>query len=113
VRGTSFFFDTRNLRVREGTVVFRGNHGYTVQVGAGSHSGIGADGIASEARNNNTELAPPGPSGYNAAPTGNTGRTGAVNNPSELGTIDVTIGYGGHGGPGKPGGGVIDVTIDY
>jgi hypothetical protein len=94
VRGTSFFFDTRNVRVREGRVAFRGNHGYTVQVGAGSHSKIGADGIASGAQdNNNAELTPSSPPGYNAVPTGNTGGTGVVNNSPEPVTIDVTIGY--------------------
>ncbi|MDR2941882.1 MAG: FecR family protein [Treponema sp.] len=73
VRGTSFFFDTRNLRVREGKVAFRGNHGYTVQVAAGSHSGIGENGIASGAQDDNSaELAPPSPPGYNAAPIGGT-----------------------------------------
>jgi hypothetical protein len=94
VRGTSFFFDTRNVRVREGTVVFRGNKGYRVRVRAGSYSGIAADGTASGARNNNnTELAPPSPPGYDDVTTGNTGGTGVVNNSSESGNINITIDY--------------------
>jgi hypothetical protein len=50
VRGTSFFFDTMNVRVREGTVVFKGNAGYTVQVPAGSFSGVGAYSMAAVAQ---------------------------------------------------------------
>jgi hypothetical protein len=94
VRGTSFFFDTKNLRVSEGRVAFSGKRGYTVLVDGGSHSEIGADGLASGAKNNNNaDLAPPGPSGYNETPTGNSGGTEIVNNPSEPGNIDITISY--------------------
>ena len=42
VRGTSFYFDTRNLYVDHGTVFFKGNKGYTVQVSEGSVSGVAA-----------------------------------------------------------------------
>jgi hypothetical protein len=94
VRGTRFDFDTRNLRVREGRVAFSGRYGYTVLVDGGSHSEIGADGLASGAQNNNNaELTPPSQPGYNATPTGNTGGTGIVNNQSEPGNIDITIDY--------------------
>ena len=49
VRGTSFYFDTRNLYVDHGTVLFKGNKGYTVQVSDGSVSGVAAgNGKASE-----------------------------------------------------------------
>jgi hypothetical protein len=93
VRGTSFFFDTMNVRVREGTVAFKGNYGYTVLVGAGSFSGIGAHSIASRAKDNNkTGFTPSSPAGYDAATTGSTGGTG---------------------GPSGTGGGNIDVTIDF
>jgi hypothetical protein len=88
VRGTRFDFDTKNLKVSEGKVGFRGRFGQTVQVGEGSHSEIGTDGIASGARdNNNVELAPPGPSVYNAPPTGTTGGTGGP----EKGGLDIVM----------------------
>jgi len=36
VRGTGFYFDARNLHVTQGTVLFRGNRGYTIQAEAGT-----------------------------------------------------------------------------
>ncbi|MDR1804284.1 MAG: FecR domain-containing protein [Treponema sp.] len=47
VRGTSFFFDTRNLQVEQGTVLFKGNRGYTIQTRAGLSTLVEADGRAS------------------------------------------------------------------
>jgi len=47
VRGTSFYFDTRNLHVTQGTVLFKGNRGYTIQAGAGSTTVVGWDQTAS------------------------------------------------------------------
>ena len=47
VRGTSFFFDTRNLSVEQGTVLFKGSRGYTIQAGAGSNSVVTANSKAS------------------------------------------------------------------
>ena len=47
VRGTSFYFDTRNLSVQEGTVAFKGIRGYTIQAGAGSSSVVAANSTAS------------------------------------------------------------------
>jgi hypothetical protein len=41
VRGTSFEFDTRNLRVNSGTVHFMGNWDYEVAVKEGNTSRIG------------------------------------------------------------------------
>jgi len=43
VRGTSFEFDTFNLKVNEGIVAFRGNKGMNVLVPAGMTSSINAD----------------------------------------------------------------------
>jgi hypothetical protein len=89
VRGTSFFFDTMNLSVREGTVAFKGNTGYTVQVPAGSFSGIGAYSIATVAlNNNNAGFVPSSPVGYDSATTGNTGGTGAAPIPPKPDTTD-------------------------
>ena len=47
VRGTSFYFDTRNLQVEQGTVLFKGSRGYTVQAAAGSSSMVTANRTAS------------------------------------------------------------------
>jgi hypothetical protein len=96
VRGTRFDFDTRNLRVLEGTVAFKGRKGFTVLVGENSLSEIGTDDTAKAAQNdNNAALAPPSPPGYDPATTGNTGRTGVADNLSEPdnGNIDITIGF--------------------
>jgi len=46
VRGTSFDFDTRNLRVHSGTVAFTGKWGYQVSVQEGHTSVVGASGTA-------------------------------------------------------------------
>ena len=40
VRGTSFDMDTRNLRVTNGTVVYRGTNGAPVTVNAGGSSAV-------------------------------------------------------------------------
>jgi hypothetical protein len=88
VRGTRFDFDTKNLKVREGKVGFKGRYGQTVQVGEGSHSEIGEDGIASIAMDDNSvDLTPPGPSGFNAPPTGTTIGSGKT----EKGTITINL----------------------
>jgi len=47
VRGTSFEFDTRNLRVNSGTVAFMGKWGYQVTVQEGRTSVVTASGTAS------------------------------------------------------------------
>jgi hypothetical protein len=95
VRGTRFDFDTKNVRVSEGTVALKGRRGPTVLIDKGSSSGIGTDDTAQAARNdNNADLAPPGPPGYDPSTTGNTGGgSGAANNLPEPGTIDVTINF--------------------
>jgi len=47
VRGTSFYFNTSNLHVTQGTVLFKGNRGYTIQVNAGSTTVVGWNETAS------------------------------------------------------------------
>ena len=47
VRGTSFYFDTRNLSVEQGTVLFKGNRGYTIHARAGSSSAVTVNSTAS------------------------------------------------------------------
>jgi len=121
VRGTSFYFDTMNVRVREGTVAFKGNTGYTVQVGAGSFSGIGAYSIATSAQNNDSvRIVPPSPPGYDGATTANTGGTGiAASAPEQPGKPPVTPGGpggsdpSGPSGPGEPSTGGVDIPINY
>jgi hypothetical protein len=122
VRGTSFYFDTMNVSVREGTVAFKGSKGYTVQVGAGSFSGVDAYNIASGAqRGIDTGFTPPGPAGYEPASMGTTGGTGPA--PSVPDSPSGPSGPSGPTGPSYPsgpsggggGGGDtgVNVTIKY
>jgi hypothetical protein len=48
VRGTSFEFDTCNLKVNEGSVAFRGNRGIGIIIPAGMASSVGVDGKAAD-----------------------------------------------------------------
>ena len=89
VRGTSFYFDTRNIHVTQGTVLFNGSRGYTVQVNAGSGTAVERNGTAS---------APQYISGYqDSNPVGwdpsaaTAGGTGAV--LSEPNSVDVGVEY--------------------
>ena len=68
VRGTSFEFDTGNLRVQSGTVLFAGRWGYGVSVREGQAGTVGASGTAALAASRQGV-------GYDdtAAPTGGTG----------------------------------------
>jgi len=84
VRGTSFYFDTMNVSVREGIVDFKGKIGYTVQVGAGSYSGIDSHNVAAAAQSI-TGLIPQSPVGYEPM-TGNLGGTVVVNTPKKPST---------------------------
>ena len=68
VRGTSFEFDTRELKVQKGVVAFSGKKGGTMMVGAGSTSRItesdrASDPIVTTA----AELMPPPPVGSDSA----------------------------------------------
>lgn len=68
VRRTSFYFDAMNVSVREGAVAFKGNTGYTVQVGAGSSGAVDAYSVATVALSNgSTGLVPSSPAGYDQA----------------------------------------------
>jgi len=93
VRGTSFEFDSRNLKVSEGVVVFRGNNGAAILVSAGGTGYVGNDGKAVNPSGGEGCL-PPAPVGVD----GGTGFQSAVaagtgeNNT----TLDVTVEY-----PGK------------
>lgn len=64
VRGTSFEFDTRSLKVSEGTVTFIGSSGVQIPVNAGGESIVGGEGKASDpAGNSNENIVPPPPTG--------------------------------------------------
>jgi uncharacterized membrane protein YgcG len=122
VRGTSFYFDAMNVSVREGTVAFKGNKGYTVQVGAGFFSGIDPYNIASGARSIiSTGFEPSSPAGYEAASMGTTGGTGVAKSPSGPdggggGSGGGTGGSGSGGGPSGPSGtsdGGVGIGINF
>jgi hypothetical protein len=67
VRGTSFEFDTRNLYVNEGTVIFSGNRGQSFLVGAGGTSRVDQTGRASNpAEERILNLMPPSLAGTGA-----------------------------------------------
>jgi uncharacterized membrane protein YgcG len=91
VRGTSFDFDARNLRVDSGTVLFMGKWGYEVSVHEGQISVVGASGTATFITSQPGII-------YDktAAPTGGTGI--AKSGSSGGGTI---VGGGGGGGGGS------------
>ena len=94
VRGTSFYFDTRNLRVTQGTVLFNGNRGYAVYVNAGSGTVVGWNGAASAPQSTTgySEISPFGwDSSISAA--GETGALPAID-PGAPGSVDVGVGYG-------------------
>ena len=104
VRGTSFYFDTMNVSVREGTVAFNGNTGYTVQVGAGSFSAVNSYSAAGGAQSSSsTGLVPSSPTGY-AQATGTASGTGGGSSPSSPSTPDGNKGGGNTPGGNTPGG---------
>jgi len=127
VRGTSFNIDTMSVSVREGTVAFKGNTGYTVQVGAGSFSAVSAYSVAAVPQSNSSAgLVPSGPAGYDATATGTTGGTGVVSPSSPPVTPPVNPppvkppannppvtppGGGGNTGGNETGG--VDIPITY
>jgi len=95
VRGTSFYLDVKSVRVSEGTVVFKGNTGYTVQVSAGSFSAVDSNGMARESQSISGEgLVLPYPYGYNPntmETTGGSGRNsgGGGSSDSDDASVDV------------------------
>lgn len=92
VRGTTFVFDTRTVRVEHGSVLFQGNRGYAVQVNAGSVSVVSTAGAASApAPSNETQVSSPVGLDNSSRP-GNEAE--AVTGPgSRLGYVDVNVGY--------------------
>jgi len=98
VRGTAFFFDTRNLHVTQGTVLFKGTRGYTIQVSADSTTAVGWNGTPS-APESTTDYQDVTIAGYDPTAAA-TGGTGAIFNPTL-------------GGPEAGGQGTGDVGVTY
>jgi len=139
VRGTSFEFDTRNLRVHSGTVVFMGKWGYQVTVQEGRASVVTASGTAAPpqvaAGSSGGSVASQGAgsvgqSGFgNDSTAGTTGGTGVVSNPPVAPPVTPPItppvtppttnppggggGGGGSGGGGGNTGGTVDIPVSY
>jgi hypothetical protein len=90
VRGTSFEFDTRNLKVYEGTVVLAGNDDMVeVLVPAGRASYVDGYRAFDPVAAGRQSLTPPAPVG-----TGSSGKaspTGSPPQPPTTGTINITI----------------------
>jgi len=92
VRGTGFYFDTRNLHVTHGTVLFKGNRGYTIQADAGSTTVVGWNETAS-APQTTTGYQETSPIGWDSAAS-TAGGTEAVLGPAGgLGAAVVGIEY--------------------
>jgi len=126
VRGTSFEFDTRNLRVHNGTVAFMGKWGYQVSVQEGQASVVTASGTPSAPQSASTGgsasqqgVDSVGQSGFGYDNTaGPTGGTGVVSTPAEPPPAPPpTKPPGGGGGSGSGGGdgngGNVGVTATY
>ena len=71
VRGTSFEFDTRYLKVFEGTVSFTGGNGISMPVSAGGESFVDKDGNAADPVDLVADsMAPPPPDGTDSGSAG-------------------------------------------
>ena len=71
VRGTSFEFDTRRVKVLEGRVAFRGKRGMPVVVGAGFESYVGKENkVASPSDIAESSFQPPPPTGSDPGSSG-------------------------------------------
>ena len=93
-RGTSFEFDTRNLRVTHGAVGFLGKRGVPVLVGAGSGSRIETDGKpANPIDTKNSGLRPPMPGGTDALGSGGGGSTTSAVNQPPAGKFIIQLDY--------------------
>ena len=105
VRGTSFEFDTRNLRVHEGSVSFQGSAGQRIAISAGSSSALGEGGRAQNPVSAGSSSHRPGsPGGGDSSPGSITGTTsggggGPGEQPSGPGEPNTPSGPGGLGGP--------------
>ena len=88
VRGTSFEFDTRNLKVNNGQVAFAGNRGHRRLIRGGSSSLVQEDGKAADPVNIKlAEVLPPAPVGRES-----NGRNSGERPGSSSGLITITIG---------------------
>ena len=88
VRGTSFEFDTRNIRVFSGSVAFKGKQNRETRLSAGSGAGIDASGaVADSAAGGSAALLPSPPVGTD--PSGRTGRSAS----SSQGTLRINVSY--------------------
>jgi hypothetical protein len=98
VPGTSFEFDTRNLKVHSGTVVFMGKWGYQVSVQEGHTSVVTASGTAAAPQTTSTGGGGSVAQGYDNT-AGTTGGTGVISTPPvEPPVIPPTNQPGGGGG---------------
>ena len=89
VRGTSFEFDTRNLKVHEGTVAFRGKSGMVMLVPAGAESHVSGEGKAADPIATTAEaLTPPPPPGFSSDKTSSLSAP-----PPVTENIDLTINW--------------------
>jgi len=90
VRGTSFEFDTVNLNVIEGRVVFAGNNGLAAIVDAGGASYVGANGTTADpAVIASAALLPQAPVGAPAAET----MASSPSSSAASGEVSISIDY--------------------
>jgi len=89
VRGTSFEFDSRNIRVSEGVVSFRGNAGAAIQVSAGGTGYVGNDGKAVNPAETEGYL-PPAPVGVDS---GTDFQPAASAGAGKSAALEVTVQY--------------------
>jgi len=93
VRGTNFYFDARNLHVTQGTVLFKGNRGYTVQAGAGTTTVVAVNETAS-APQSTTGYQDSAIAGWDPAATASGGTEAVFSlTPGSPGTASVGVEY--------------------
>jgi len=94
-RGTSFEFDTRNLQVNEGRVIFKGTIGQGAPVSAGSNVSVGQNGSAVNPVTYGTAtLKPQSPSGNENQPPPPRPSVPKVSTNSAGGSKDISHGRG-------------------
>jgi hypothetical protein len=106
VRGTTVFFDGKNLGVTGGTVAFQGSRGPGIQVGNGFSAGLDSTGKPSNPVFSHVNGGGSQPSGGGLAPTGQAG-SDPSSGASILGSgsfLDTSLGGNGNGNGGDPGG---------
>jgi len=90
VRGTSFEFDTVNLAVDEGRVIFQGNKGPAVIVGAGNQSFIDSGSASADPANVITGLLMP-PSPLGTPPPETLSSSSSTENNLVEGDLEITF----------------------